>query len=400
VSWDADVAVLGAGPYGLSVAAHLRDAGLETRVFGRPLVFWRENMPIGMFLRSSARASNIADPHRRYTLSDYASSERRELPKPVPLEEFVRYADWFREALVPEVDEREVQRVERDGMGFSLDLDDGAVLTVPRLVVAAGIAPFARRPAAFAELPASRVTHSVELRDPAGLRDKRVAVVGAGQSALESAALLRESGSVVEVIARARQVVWIPPHSPARTRPDRVARRLMYPPTEVGPRGVNWIAAAPDVFRRLPTSVQRETDRLCMRPMGAAWLRSRMAQTPITLGRTVVSAATADGHVRLLLDDGQVREVDHVVVGTGFEVDISRYGFLAPDIHRDLEMDGGYPRLGTGLESSIARLHFLGAPAARTFGPVMRFVTGTSYAAPALTCAVTGRRSPPVRFSF
>jgi hypothetical protein len=232
------------------------------------------------------------------------------------------------------------------------------------------------------------------------LRGKRVVVIGAGQSALESAALLHEAGSRVEVIARASTVVWIPPHTPPRTRLDRELRRLLYPPTEVGPRGVNWIAATPDVFRRLPRSVQRETDRLCMRPMGAGWLRPRMADMPITLGRTVVSATTTDAHVRLLLDDGSTRDVDHVLLGTGFVVDVARYGFLSRELVRDLHLDDGYPVLGTGLESSIPGLHFVGAPAARTFGPVMRFVTGTSYAAPALTRAVTGRRPLPIRFAF
>jgi cation diffusion facilitator CzcD-associated flavoprotein CzcO len=400
MSPDGDVIVLGAGPYGLSVAAHLGDVGLETRVLGRPMTFWQQNMPVGMFLRSSARASNISDPRREYTLASYASAERREIGRPVPLEDFLGYADWFRRQLVPDVDEREVEQVERGGSGFRVDLADGATLTAPRVVVAAGIEPFARRPTAFAELPESLVTHSVDLRDPAAFRGESVIVIGVGQSALESAALLAESGSRVEVVGRAPQVVWIPPHAPPRTRFDRELRRVLYPPTEVGPRGVNWIAAAPDVFRRLPASMQRETDRLCMRPMGAAWLRPRMQDTAITLGRSIAAAAPTNGRVRITLDDGGTREVDHVVLGTGFEIDVRRYGFLGPGLLRDLELDDGYPVLRTGLESSIPGLHFVGAPAARTFGPVMRFVTGTAYAAPALASAVRGRRALPLRFAF
>jgi hypothetical protein len=362
--------------------------------------FWEHNMPTGMLLRSSARASNISDPEREHALARYYAAQSAPVPRPVPLDDFVRYAHWFRDALVPDWDERRVERVERARAGFRLLLEGDDALAVSRVVVAAGIAPFARRPPAFEGLSASHVSHSVELRDPAAFHGKRVAVVGAGQSALESAALVHEAGADVEVIARAPRIVWIPPHSADPGFVDRQLHRLLYPPTEVGPRGLNWIAAAPDVFRRLPLDVQVHTDRACMRPMGAAWLRPRVDPIPLTLGRRVVSAAAQDGRMRLTLDDGEVREVDHALLGTGFRVDVSQYAFLAPELIRELRVDDGYPVLSTGLESSVPRLHFVGAAAARTFGPVMRFVTGTAYASPALTRNVLGKPPRPVRFSF
>src|SRR5215472_17796598 len=69
---DCEVAVIGAGPYGLAVAAHLRAADISTRVFGRALSFWRENMPKGMRLRSPWIATQIADPDRRFSLDAFA----------------------------------------------------------------------------------------------------------------------------------------------------------------------------------------------------------------------------------------------------------------------------------------------------------------------------------------
>jgi FAD-dependent urate hydroxylase len=397
---DVDVAVLGAGPYGLSVAAHLRGAGLEAAVFGEPMSFWTRNMPVGMFLRSSARASNISDPEGTHTLVRYEQALGAPVPKPVPLEEFVRYAEWFRSELVQNIDERGVVRLDRVEGGFRVLLADGDALSASRVVVAGGIAPFARRPAVFEGLPTSRVSHSVELRDPGAFRGKRIAVVGAGQSALESAALLHEAGADVELVARASRLVWIPARSETPAFVERQLRRLFYPPTEVGPRGLNWIAAAPDAFRRLPRGVQAGTDRACMAPMGAAWLRPRFGEFPVTLGRSVVEADADDGHVRMTLDDGDRREVDHVLLGTGFRVDVTRYGFLAPELLRQVRLDDGYPLLTTGLESSVPGLHFVGAPAARIFGPVVRFVIGTAYVAPALTRQVLGKVPPPIRFSF
>jgi cation diffusion facilitator CzcD-associated flavoprotein CzcO len=398
--WDADVVVLGAGPYGLSTAAHLRDGGLDVRVFGKPMEFWERNMPVGMLLRSSARASNIADPRGDFALARFAEAEGASLPRTVPLERFVRYAQWFRRELVPDVDERRVDRLERADRGFRLLLADGGEMAAPRVVVAAGIAPFARRPRPFEELPDSLASHSVELRDPTAFRGKRVQVVGVGQSALESAALLYESGAQAEILARSGRIVWIPKHAEDPGLVGRQLRRLLYPPTEVGPRGVNWVAAAPDVFRRLPPGVRTRTDRACMVPMGASWLRPRVEPISLTLGRRTQSAAVVDGQVRFTLDDGETREVDHVLLGTGFRVDVARYDFLAKALLRDLQIEDGYPVLATGLESSIPGLHFVGAPAARTFGPVMRFVTGTAYASPALTRHILGKSPLPLRFSF
>jgi hypothetical protein len=398
--WDADVAILGAGPYGLSAAAHLRDAGLDTHVLGEPMDFWERNMPAGMFLRSSARASNISDARGDLTLARYEESHGTPLPKPVPLDDFVRYAHWFRSVLVPDVDGRRVERLECEDGGFRLAFADGESIRAPRVVVAAGIAPFAHRPRPFAELPASHSSHSVELRDPTVFRGKRVAVIGAGQSALESAALLHEAGSDVELVSRAARIVWIPAHSTNPSFLDRQLHRLLYPPTEVGPRGLNWIAAAPDVFRRLPASVQARTAPACIVPMGAAWLRSRVERIAVTLGRHTVSATREGRRVKLTLDDGESRVVDHVLLGTGFRVDVSRYGFMTPELLRTLRLDGGYPVLSTGLESSIPGLYFVGAPAARTFGPVMRFVTGTAYTSAALTRHVLGEPPLPLRFAF
>lgn len=104
--------------------------------------------------------------------------------------------------------------------------------------------------------------------------------------------------------------------------------------------------------------------------------------------------------MRLTLDDRSERTVDHVLLGTGYSIDVRRYSFLVPGLAAAIEVVGGYPKLAAGLESSIPRLHFLGAPAAFSFGPIMRFVGRSWYDAPALTRGVLGRRQPPVRLSF
>jgi len=138
----------------------------------------------------------------------------------------------------------------------------------------------------------------------------------------------------------------------------------------------------------------------CIRPAGSGWLRPRVAEVTISCGRFATSAEERDGAVWLQLDDGSERIVEHVLLGTGYAIDVMRYPFLAPELTAQLETAAGYPRLRPGLESSVAGLHFLGAPAAWSFGPVMRFVVGTWYAAPAVTRRVLERRQPLLRFAF
>src|SRR3954453_21992879 len=161
-----DVAIIGAGPYGLAAAAHLRSAGLGVRVFGEPMEFWRSQMPGGMLLRSSWDASHISDPEHALTLDKYQEVMGITLPRPVPLENFVEYGQWFQRQVVPDLDQRKVARVESaPSGGFQLTLEDGEWFQAKRVLVATGLASFTNRPAQFDGLPHSLASHSSDLSD-------------------------------------------------------------------------------------------------------------------------------------------------------------------------------------------------------------------------------------------
>ena len=395
---DSRVAIIGAGPYGLACAAFLRRAGVEPRVFGEPMGFWRRHMPQGMLLRSRRCSSHLADPNLALTIDRYEESTGARLPEPIELRRYVEYCDWFRERAVPDIERRHVDRIVRVGGGFELTLEDGHAIGASRVVVAAGPGPFAWRPPPLAELPRDLVSHSSDHTELATLSGKSVIVVGAGQSALESAALLHESGADVEIVARSPGIVWLAGERPTSVR-ARMARRMM-PPTGVGGRLTGWLAAAPEVMRRVPPNLRSEVTRRCVVPAGAAWLRPRLAEVPMILGRAVAEAAPAGTGVKVTLDDGTVRQPDHVLLATGFRVDVAGYPFLSPQLVRDLDLLGGYPLLGPGLESSVPGLHFVGAPATLSFGPLMRFVVGTWHAAPAVARSVLGQRQRMVPLSY
>jgi len=155
--------------------------------------------------------------------------------------------------------------------------------------------------------------------------------------------------------------------------------------------GLSRLVAVPALFRRLPRAVQEPLAYRAIRPAGAAWLVDRLQEVPIRLGREVRAARPAGDRLQVQLDGGENRTVDHLLYGTGYRVDIGRYGFLARELVDAIRQVNGYPILGPGLESSVPRLHFLGAPAAWSWGPIMRFVSGSWFASRSLSRSVTGR---------
>ena len=379
-----DVIVVGAGPYGLSAAVHLQTIrGLQVRAFGRVMTFWEKNMPAGMFLRSPWKASHIADPKGTLTLDAYVAASGNHLSKPIPLDRFVDYGRWYQKQGVPGLDPRNIRRIQRTSNGFQVTAEDGEVFASRRVVVATGIAPFARRPPEADGLPAALVSHSCDHSDLTRFANKRVLVVGAGQSALESAALLHEGGANVEVAVRNPQVRWL---RLSGTRFHKgIMGRILYSPRDVGPAGMSQLTARPDCLRLFPRSIQNWVGRRAIRPAGSGWLIERVKNIPIQTGVFVKSITPVAGQARVTLSDGSECVVDHIMFATGYRIDIAKYPFLDSLLVSEIDRVNGYPRLKPGLESSVPGLHFLGAPAAWSFGPVSRFVSGTYYCVQSLT---------------
>lgn len=385
-STDCHVAILGAGPYGLSSAAYLQSAGVETRIFGEPMEFWANQMPAGMCLRSNWGASHIADPNGTLTLDEYCRQSGNHVSKPIPLERFVAYGHWYQRQAVQNLDKRRIRNIELTSRGLNLSLADGEDFTAKRVVVACGISAFASRPKEFDGLPPALASHTSEHNNLSKFKGQRVIVIGSGQSALESAALLKEAGIEVEVLARKRNLNWVGLH--ARLHHLGLLSKMLYSDRDVGPAGISRLVAMPHLFRRLPRKVQDRTAYRAIRPAGAGWLQPRIVGVPIQLGRMVKSASASGSQIRLQLDNGTQRVADHVLLATGFRVNVSRYSFLSESLLKGLRVVNGFPVLGRGLESSIPGLHFLGKPASWSFGPILGFVSGAEFASKELLRSV------------
>lgn len=382
------VAIIGAGPYGLSIAAHLRAYDVPYRIFGTPVDTWRRHMPAGMTLKSDPFATNLSDPLGKGTLAAYCADRRipyHDRDIQVPLELFTAYALDFQERFVPDLDERWVVSVDKAGDGFSITLDDGDVLESDVIVNAVGITHFSRIPAELAQLPSDLVSHASAHHDLSAFAGRDVTVVGGGSSAIDIATLLSEAGACTSLVARRTDLRFFQPSQPGpRTR----WQRMRHPSSGLGPGWRSWLCQnRPDLFRVLPGRARLEVVKRHLGPGAAGGMKARLeAGVAVALGERVERATAERGRVRLTIRraDGTRRDVvtDHVVAATGYAADINRLGYLNAGLRTSIRTYGGMPVLSRTFESSAAGLYFVGPAAANSFGPLLRFMVGAEYAAP------------------
>ena len=355
---------------------------MKVRVFGEPMSFWEQHMPRGMFLRSPLAATNLSDPKRALTLGEFASAENAVISEPLPLAQFINYGRWFQRTTSR-------SRSEEGYLGggrcswFSVDVGRWGNFRARRVVVATGIAPFAHRLSQFEDISRDLASHSCDHRCLRKFAGKRVVVIGGGQSALESAALLHEAGADVSVFIKDSVVHFLRQHPWTH---NGFLGRLLYASADVGPAGLSQLVALPALFRRIPRQTQNRLAKRSIRPAGAAWLKPRLQNVSVLTSHAVESAVPIDNGrtLRIRLNGGTERQVDHVLQATGYRVDISKYPFLDRLLLGQIRRVDGFPVLNRGFESSVPGLHFLGAPAAWSFGPLLRFVAGVEFASRSL----------------
>jgi FAD-dependent urate hydroxylase len=375
---DFDVIFVGAGPYGLSGTAYLRDKGFGVGTFGDPMSFWRDHMPAGMYLRSNWPASHISDPHHRLTLDHFKAETGGQFEQPVPLERFVEYGQWYQKKAVPDLIPCQVRTIERNGTGFKATLSDGQVVKSKRVIAATGIAPFPWIPKELEGKPKARVSHSSDHCDLSRFAGREMLVVGGGQSALDAARILHAHGAKVEVVAKQKEIRWVGEH--AWLHHLGVISWCLYSELDVGPAGLSRLVGFPHMFRRLPRSWQDRLSYRSVRPAGTGWQRPYLAKVTMTTGRRVTCSEVREDRVWLRLSDNSERIVDHVIVATGYRVDVKRCNYLSPAIQNSIKIGNGSPVLARGFESSVAGLHFVGKPAAWSFGPILNFISGSHFA--------------------
>ena len=387
---DVLTTIVGAGPYGLSIAAHLRAAGLPFQLFGTPLESWRCFMPEGMILKSEPFASNLWDPNRQFTLERFRKHKKlpyQPVADPLSLASFLDYAEWFRQQAAGPSRDIRIVRIGRNGAGFSVELADGTSFTSRRVILATGHMAFRVVPEQLAHLPEPLVFHSTRMGAVSNFAGSDVTIIGAGQSALETAALVHEAGARVRILVKSGRVAW---NDTARQR--SLIARILAPDAGVA---MGWksvaISELPRVFRRcFPAEKRHRFVAGSYGPSGAWWLRQRVdSKIETQLSSQLETAVPESGKLRVTSLGPQGRHeflTDHIIAGTGFKVDIDKLEYLDPALRQSIVRESaGIPALTSQFETSVAGLFIVGVASSPVFGPIMRFMYGAKHVAPILT---------------
>lgn len=397
------VAVIGAGPYGLSVAAYLRGHGIPFRIFGDPMESWRKSMPRGMLLKSEGFASSLYDPAGKWTLEQYCREQSlpyEAVGEPVPIERFVSYGLDFQRRCVPELEPQKIRTLRRDPRGFSLTTDTGETLSAKRVVVATGIAYCAYIPPALAGCSSELLSHSSAHADLAGFRGRRVAVVGGGSSAIDVAALLHDAGAEVQVVARRGAIAF---HEPT-AEPRPLWQRVTAPRSGLGLGWRSWLCTeAPLVFHAMPESFRLRVVRRHLGPAPGWFMKQVVGRFPIHVGCGVLGLEPKGAGVALRVESAErgkiTIEADHVIAATGYRPEVSRLPILAEPLRGEIATVDGSPRLDRNFASSVPGLYFVGLASANSFGPLARFAFGAGFTARRLTSHLAASLRSPSRIS-
>ena len=351
------VAVIGAGPYGLAIAAHLKGLGVPLALFGAPLARWAAQLPPGFMLRSPAEASSIAGPRGgpACSVADFRSSlGSRDLVAPLSGEEFLRYGAWYvaRHALSGHGPVAQVE----PGTRFKVRTVRGEVVDAKAVIVATGLTHAAWLPECAGALPPAVSRHSSDMEEPARFTGARVAVVGAGQSGAEAVVALERAGA---------HVIWVSRRPPRFCNLPLQERRVA---VAAYARSSALLSAMPPLLRR---PLLRLTDTATVAREWRGRLDGALARAQ---WRAVTGAAVDGVAVRLVLADGTSVTADRVVWATGYRPSVARDPVARALLGASIP---GIPWLDRTGATRRPGVFFSGAWTATRFGPSVRFLAGT-----------------------
>jgi thioredoxin reductase len=397
MSGSCDVAIIGAGPYGLSIAAHLRQREVDFRIFGTPMKTWRTQMLADSHLKSEGFASSLYEPSGTFTLGRYCASSGlpyQDIGLPVPRKVFTEYALAFQQRHVPTLEQKDIVDLNRTKSGFLLTAADGEVIAARKVIVAVGISRFQYLPTELAGLSEEFVTHSANHRTASGFAGKDVVVIGAGASAVDMAVELLKENANVRIAARRSTILF---HDPPRER--GLIDKITNPMSGLGAGWRSRLCTdAPLLFHVMPEAFRIKVVQKHLGPAPCWFTREAVeGKAEFIVNQTIQDAAVKDGkiHLNIASPEGETRTLmaDHVIAATGYRVDLTRLSFIPDTLRDDIRLCDTSPVLTMNFESTVPGLYFVGTAAANSFGPVSRFAFGARFTAERLSAHLARRRA-------
>ena len=379
-NYETDLLIIGAGPFGLAIAAQAAHLGIEHLVVGRPMEFWRKNMPQGMYLRSACDWH--LDPVNIHTIEKFLETRGQTSHdvEPLSLEFYLSYAEWFQTQKQITTRPAYIERLDHAN-GFVAATVDGDTIQARQVALAPGFKHFANIPDELkALLPEGRYTHTCEFTDFSSAANTRYLIIGGRQSAFEWAALLLEAGASSIYISHRHD-------TPAFEESDW---SWVNPLVDAIADNPNWFrslsqAEKDDVSRR-----QWAEGRLKLEP----WLAPRLVDERVKVlpNTGLVKAVEQNGELAVTMSNGETVVCDKVVFATGYKVDISRVPVLSSgNILDQLETRNGFPVLDDHLQTSVPGLFITSMPAMQDFGPFFGFTIAVRVSAKLICDAIVRR---------
>ena len=377
-----DLLIIGAGPFGLSMAAYARHYNLDFSIVGKPMEFWKNNMPAGMYLRSGLDWH--IDPEDEHTFYKFLESQNinPEDVNPISLDLYLRYVEWFRREKGIDPINSYVTRIDHsndNNYPFRAHLDNNSIIESKATVIAIGFRYFKYIPKELSSsLPEEKYSHTCDLINFKHLKSKDCVILGGRQSAFEWASLISKAGAnKIHVVHRHK--------TPEFTDSDW---------SWVNPF-MKKMTVNPDYYLNMSKTGKEEINnrfwkegRLKLEP----WLAGINHDPKINIyPESNISSIYVDsyGHIQVLLDRGDKIPSDHFIFATGYKVDIGRVPFLSRgNVLENIDIANGYPKLGSGMQSSVSGLYFTSFPATRDYGAFFGFTVSCKASAKIIGSAI------------
>ena len=374
--------IIGAGPFGLSIAAHAKFLGIGHIIAGKPMEFWKNNMPKGMLLRSTCDWH--LDTTNVHTIDKFLETGMQNCGdvEPLSLQFYLEYTGWFIHQKQLNITSLYIDQIDRaEDNSFTAKTSDGIIIHAQYVVVAVGLTHFKHFPGEITRLlPVGRYLHTCELINMELMKNKRVLIAGGRQSAFEWAALLQEAGA------------------------EKVHICHRHPSPEFKPSDWSWVNIlcdkmddGPAWFRNLS---QEEKDAIGKRLWSEGrlkiepWLKNRVLNEKIKIWpSTNIIACTrlANNELQITFDNNQTILVDQIVLATGYKVNINNIPFWGKgNILPALAVQDGFPVLDDHFQTNLPGLFITGIPASRDFGPFFGFTIAARVSARIIGKALMG----------